>query len=141
MQWELYCYTKNTMLFLSIVHHYFFWHYTRAFVEIFVLWKNFIWFVGHFFSLRQLAGSLFSPWKRTTEGRGEKWSFEDLAGYIIINLVSRIIGAVIRTIIILLGLISLLFTVVAGVFVYVFWIFTPFVLILLLGFGLTLLIA
>jgi hypothetical protein len=129
------------MLFLSLVHHYFFWHYSRALMELFSIWKNCLWFVGHFFSLRQLAGSWFAPWKRTTEGRGEKWNLEDLAGYIIINIISRIVGTVIRTIILFLGIVSLLATVLIGVLVYIFWLLTPFVLIGLLGFGLMLLIA
>jgi hypothetical protein len=129
------------MLFLSIVHHYFFWHYSRALGEIFSLWKNLMWFVGHFFSLRQLAASWFSPWKRIVERRGEKWNLEDIAGYIIINIVSRIIGTVIRTVIIILGVISFLATIVGGVVVYVFWILAPFILIALLGLGITLLFA
>ena len=129
------------MLFLSIVHHYFFWHYSRALREIFSIWKNFVWFVGHFFSIRQLAASWFSPWKRTVTGRGEKWNFEDLAGYIIVNIVSRIVGTVIRTVIIFLGVVSLIATIISGVIVYMFWILAPFVLIALLGFGLTLLVA
>jgi hypothetical protein len=128
------------MLFLSIVHHYFFWHYSRAFIELFTTWKNFVWFIGHYFSLKQLLFSWFSPWKRTIEGRGEKWNFEDLAGYIIINLVSRIVGAVIRTIIIFLGLVSLLASIILGVCALIFWLFAPLVIISLLGFGLTLLL-
>jgi hypothetical protein len=123
------------------VHHYFFWHYSRALIEIFSTWKNFLWFVGHFFSLRQLAASWFSPWKRTVEGRGEKWNLEALASYVIINLISRIVGTVIRTVIIFLGVISVLATVIGGVVVYVFWILAPFFIIVLLGFGLTLLFA
>jgi len=129
------------MLFLSIVHHYLFWHYTRALSEIFTILKNLIWFVGHFFSLRQLAASWFAPWKRTVEGRGEKWNLEDLAGYVIINILSRVVGAVVRTVIIFLGTVSSLVTIVGGVLVYVFWILAPVILIVLLGFGVTLLIA
>jgi hypothetical protein len=129
------------MLFLSIVHHYFYWHYSRALLDIFNIWKDCIWFVGHFFSLRQLAVSWFSPWKRTIESRGEKWNLEDLAGYVIINILSRLVGAIIRTVIIFLGLVSVLTTIIGGVLVYAFWILTPFILITLLGFGLTLLIA
>ena len=129
------------MLFLSIVHHYFYWHYSRAFFEIFHTWKNFIWFVGHYFSLRQLTVSWFSPWKRTVEGRGKKWDFEDLAGFIIINILSRLVGAVIRTVIIFIGVVSVLLTIVGGVLFYIFWTVAPFVLIVLLGFGLTLLAA
>ena len=129
------------MLFLSIVHHYFFWHYSRALGEIFSIWKNLIWFVGHFFSLRQLAGSWFSPWKRTIEGRGQKWNLEDLAGYVIINIISRIVGTVIRTLIIFLGVVSVLATIIGGIVVYMFWILAPFVLLALLGSGITLLFA
>lgn len=85
--------------------------------------------------------SWFSPWKRTVEGRGEKWNFEALAGYIIINTISRIVGAVIRTLIIFLGLVSIVVTLMGGIAVYVFWLLAPFILIALFGFGLTLLLA
>ncbi|MCD5381679.1 MAG: hypothetical protein LR008_03865, partial [Candidatus Pacebacteria bacterium] len=85
------------MLFLMIVHRYFIWHYSRAFLEIFHVWRSFLWFVAHFFSITQLIRSWFSPWKRVVEGRGNKWDLEDLAGFIIIGLMSRIIGFILRT--------------------------------------------
>lgn len=129
------------MLFLSIVHHYLLWHYSRAFLEIFHVWLNFLWFVVHFFSIPQLMRSWLSPWKRMVEDRGEKWNLEDLAGYIIIGLISRIIGFILRTIIISIGLICLLFTILAGFSVYIFWLAAPFAIILLFGFGITLLLA
>lgn len=127
------------MLFVSIVHHYFLWHYTRAFLEIFHVWFNLIWFVVHFFSLPQLMRSWASPWKRMIEDRGEKWNLEDLAGYLIIGLLSRIICFIIRTIIIFIGLVCLLLTVLSGFAVYLFWILAPFIIIGLLGGGITLL--
>jgi hypothetical protein len=129
------------MLFLSIVHHYLLWHYSRAFLEIFHVWLNFLWFVVHFFSIPQLLRSLFSPWKRIVEGRGNKWSFEDLAAYVIIGFFSRLIGFFIRFTIILIGLLSLLFVVVAGFAVYFFWIAAPLIIIALFVFGFTLLLA
>jgi len=96
------------MLFVSILHHYTLWHYTRAFTEILHVWSNLFWFVVNFFSLSQLARSFFSPWKRITESRGKTFSFEDLSGFIIINLISRIIGMMLRTAIILSGVATLL---------------------------------
>ncbi len=126
------------MLFLSIAHHYLLWHYTRAFMEIFHVWLNFLWFVVHFFSIPQLMRSWVSPWKRMVEGRGEKWNLEDLAGYIIIGFISRLIGFIMRSVIITLGLISLFATVVSGFIVYVFWIVAPLAIISLFGFGLAL---
>lgn len=126
------------MLFLSIVHYYLLWHYSRAFLEIFHVWFNFLWFIVHFFSIPQLLRSLFSPWKRIVEDKKSKWNFEDLAAYIIIGFFSRLIGFFIRTTVIITGLISLLCAVIAGFAVYVFWIAAPFAIIILFGFGLTL---
>ena len=95
------------MLFLSIAHHYLLWHYSRAFLEIFHVWFNLIWFVVHFFSIPQMMMSWFSPWKRMVEGRGRKFNMEDLAGFIIIGLISRILGFILRTTLITLGLFCL----------------------------------
>jgi hypothetical protein len=129
------------MLFLSIVHHYLLWHYSRAFLEIFHVWFNFLWFIVHFFSLPQLLRSLFSPWKRIVEERGNKWDFEDLAAYIIIGFFSRLIGFLIRGTIIILGLLCLFLAIFAGFAVYLFWVAAPLIIIGLLVLGLTLLVA
>lgn len=127
------------MLFLSIVSNYMLWHYSRAFLEIFHVWFNFIWFTVHFFSIPQLMGSWFSPWKRIVEERGNRWDFEDLAGFVIIGLLSRIVGFFIRTIVIASGLISLFFVVVCGFATYVFWLAAPLFIIALISIGLTIL--
>jgi len=129
------------MLFISIMQNYLLWHYSRAFLEIFHVWLNFIWFTIHFFSIPQLMRSWISPWKRITENRGNKWSFEDLAGFIIIGLLSRIIGFILRTSIITVGLISLLLVILAGFAIYALWVFLPLIIIAMMVFGITLLIA
>ncbi len=128
------------MLFLSIMHHYVFWHYSRAWLELFQVWRNLLWFVIQFFSIPQLMLSWLAPWKRMTEGRGEKWDLEDLASFIIINIISRIIGAIMRTIVICIGLVSLAVTLAGGIATIVFWALAPLVIIGLMGFGFTLLI-
>ncbi len=75
------------------------------------------------------------------EDRGNKWNLEDLAGYIIIGFFSRVIGFILRTVIIFIGLFCLLITVVAGFLVYVFWLAAPLIIISLVVFGVTLLLA
>lgn len=129
------------MLFLSVAQNYLLWHYGRAFLEIFHVWFNLIWFTVHFFSIPQLMRSWVSPWKRMVEDKGRKWNVEDLAGYLIIGLLSRLIGFILRTIVIGLGLISLLAVVVAGFSIYVIWISLPLVIIALFIFGITLIIS
>jgi len=123
------------------MNHYLLWHYTRAFKEIFHVWFNLIWFVIHFFSISQLMRSWFSPRKRMVEDRGRTWNMEDLAGYVIIGFISRIVGFLVRSVVIVMGLFFLLLTIIGGLITYVFWIMAPLVIIGLLGFGITLLVA
>lgn len=113
------------MLFVSIVIDYFKWHYSRAFSELFHVWMNFVWFVIHFFSLSELAHAWFAPFKRLTEERGSLFSFEDLAGFVIINLFSRLLGALLRTILIVTGVVVLLLLTALGILSFIFWITAP----------------
>ena len=126
------------MLFLSLAQDYLLWHYSRAFFELFHLWSNFIWFIINFFSLPQLVRSWLSPWRRITEERGEKWNLEDLAGYLIIGFVSRLVGFVIRTGVIVVGLTSLILVILIGVLVFSLWLILPLLIIGLIITGLTL---
>ena len=75
------------------------------------------------------------------EGRGNTWNLEDLAAYVIIGLISRILGFMMRTVVITLGLAVLTVVVVGGFAFYVIWIGAPIVLIGLVGFGIMLLFA
>ena len=128
------------MLFVAIMHHYFLWHFGRAFGEILHVWKNLLWFVFHFFSIGALLKSWFAPWKRITQERGENWNMEDLAGFILIGFISRLVGFIIRSTVVLLGLTALLLVTVGGIATFLFWVAAPVVLVGLLGYGIMLLI-
>lgn len=107
------------------------WHYTRAYVEILTLFKRSLWFVAHLFSIKDLLRTLFSPWQQLKE-RYEggfhlgKW-FESVA----VNILMRLVGFFVRTLVIILGLISLLVVSVIWIAVFVFWTFIPFILVFL----------
>ena len=126
------------MLFTSILHHYLLWHYRSAFDEILHIWKNLVWFTFHFFSIPQLLRSYFQPWKRMTESRGRTFNFEDLAGFVIINLISRILGMIIRTGIIIAGIVALILLTVGIILTYIFWLLAPVILVLSMYYGLIL---
>jgi hypothetical protein len=127
------------MLFLSLVHDYFVWHYSRAYREVFSVWLNLMWFVIHFFSIPLLLRSWFAPFKRMTEERKRGLNFEDLVGYIVINLMSRIVGAILRLFLIVMGLLLLGVLVIAGLTVHVLWVFLPLLLVAGLVIGVSLL--
>lgn len=122
------------------MHHYLLWHYGKAFAEIYHVWKNFFWFVINFFSLSQLIKSYFAPWKRMTEERSASFSFEDLAGFIIINLISRLIGMLLRTMVIVFGVASLLLLSLGIVLTYIFWVTAPIIIVGCLYYGILLLL-
>ncbi len=126
------------MLFLSIMHHYILWHYTTAFGEILHVWKNLLWFTYNFFSIPQMLRSFFSPWKRMTEERGNTFNFEDLAGFIIINIISRIVGMILRTIVLFFGLLAILILITGIVLTYIFWLLAPVLLVTCMYYGLVL---
>ncbi len=132
-------YNKSTMVFTYVIKDYFSWHYLRAWKELFNVWLNFLWFTIHFFSIPELFRSLFSPWKRMTEERKPGFQFEDLASFFIINLLSRLVGAILRTTIIVAGLVMLTLVIITGVITYIFWLFAPLIVVSSFVFGISML--
>jgi hypothetical protein len=96
---------------------------------------NLLWFVIHFFSLPQMVRSWFSPWKRITEERKKSWDLEDFFGSLLINLLSRIIGALMRTFVIMVGLLAFLIIFVGGLTVYILWTVAPALIVFLIIIG------
>ncbi len=123
------------MLFSTIVHHYLLWHYTSAFGEILHLFKNFAWFITHFFSLPELVRTFFSPWKRMTEEKSGHFNLEEFAAYLIINFFSRLIGMGMRSVVLFIGLTALVLLCSLTITLYIFWIFAPAILIASIYFG------
>jgi hypothetical protein len=122
-------------MLLTILHHYLAWHYTKAFNEIRHVSKNLLWFVVHFFSLPQLIRAFFAPYRRMTEERGNVFSLEDLASFVIIGLISRIIGMILRTTIILSGLFTLIILLALIIATFIFWLTAPLAIIVLIIIG------
>jgi len=123
------------MLLLPLFKYYFIWHYTSAFQEILHVYRNLNWFTVHFFSIPDLARSLFLPWKRLTQERGQTFNFEDIAGYLIINFISRFIGFLLRFFLIAAGLSALLILLSGLIITFVLWVTAPVVLVGSLYFG------
>lgn len=116
------------------------WHYSVAIKNFYQIWGNFVWFIYHFFSLGVLFRTLFAPWRRLDEGYAkglepEKW-FETL----IVNVLMRAVGFIIRAIFIVVGAAVLIITIISLVPALVIWLLMPFIIIWLLITGFTFLI-
>lgn len=127
------------MFFLTLVRDYIVWHYFTALVDFLRLYKNFWWFTIQFFSIPQLAGSLFAPYKRITEHRAGLFDIEAWAGFIIINIISRLIGFIARICLITIGLIALVMQCLLSVIWYGIWLAAPAIILYCFVYGIYLL--
>jgi hypothetical protein len=129
------------MRFLVISLHYFGWHYGRAILEFSNIYKNILVFLFNFFSIPILVQSYFAPWRRM----GEEYKknivddFEAVASVFVINLIMRLVGIFMRTLIIVFG--SVFIFVVALLFpiFLIFWLLLPLILVVLVMLGIGLL--
>lgn len=121
------------MKFVHALTGYLGWHYSSAYADILRIWKNFLWFDVHFFSIPTLAGSLFAPLNRLDEGYVKGDSLENKAGTFVANIFVRLVGFIMRMFLIVLGLGMFLVLVLFGLIGFVVWTLAPVVLLALVG--------
>jgi len=82
-------------------------------------WKNFLKFWLYFFSIGLLLKTLFAPWRRDVTKYPRGFDIKQWAQVLLFNLLSRIIGAIVRLVAIVFGLlIILIFIALLPVFVF-----------------------
>lgn len=117
------------MKFFMIGPYYLYWHYTRGFTELSRNLYNFIVFEFHFFSVKDLLLTLFSPFQRLKENYGSSiMDFENIAASFVTNVVMRIVGLCIRSVILLVAFIVILCTCVIAPILVLIWSVLPLVL-------------
>ena len=112
----------------SVLGYLVYWYLWGTPGEILRGWGNILWFNLEYFSLLFLLKTLFSPWRRVQWTRGKgfnigKW-FEALSG----NLISRLLGTIIRISLIAAGILVELFLIPLGPIVFVVWFLFPLLL-------------
>ena len=121
----------------NIFFHWIFWHFFDVPRNILVIWQGFLKFYLDYFSIPLLIKTFFSHWRKY------KWSYGrgfDLGRYLeafISNLISRTIGAFLRSFLILIGILTEIFIIFMGAALFLLWIILPALLIGGLIFGLT----
>lgn len=105
------------------------WHFFEAPKSILQIWRNFLKFNFDFFSVGVLIRTLFSPWKKNQWSYGRGFDIGRYFSVLFSNLISRILGAVVRLFLIIFGLLIEIFIFLGGAFVFLFWIIMPVLLI------------
>lgn len=124
----------NTMLSLA------YWHFGSALKQILIAWKNFLVFNFRYFSITLLLKTLFSHWRKYKTSYGRGFDAKTYARAFLENMISRILGAIIRIVIIIFGLIIEILIFFVGIFVFLFWLLMPFFVLFGLYAGIVMLI-
>lgn len=110
------------------------WHFYEAPAFLFSVWKNYLLFVLDYFSMPLLLSTLFSPWRKTAWSYSRKFVIGEYLGNIITNTFSRILGAILRLVLIIAGIMVELLVAIMGAAVMVCWILLPLICIFLIIF-------
>ena len=116
------------------------WHFIDASREILKGWGNILWFNLNYFSVLALLQTFFSPWRRIAWSYGRGF---DIGRYLYVffsNLISRILGAFVRSFLIGAGLIGEIFFFAIGLVIFLLWLALPALIVLGFFYGFTLLI-
>lgn len=103
-------------------------------------WKTFLLFNLNYFSVPILLRTFFSHWRRYYYSYGKRWDPKRYFEAFVFNMMSRIIGAILRTVFIVLGLAVEILIILGGAVVFLGWLVLPFFLIFGLIFGLKLIL-
>jgi len=88
---------------IRFIKEYLLWHYGAAPREFFALWKNFLWFGYHFFSIPLLVSTFAAPVYRLQEKSSGSFDPGRILGDFVVTTLMRIVGMILRTIVLALG--------------------------------------
>jgi len=119
----------------NIVLQWLSWQFLEMPRNILKAWGNFLKFGLNYFSVPLLIKTFFSPWRRYV------WAYPkgfDIGKYLEVwfsNLISRILGAVLRFFLIIIGILAEILIVFGGLIFLLVWLILPILLIWGLYFG------
>ena len=118
--------------------HYLKWHYTKAIVDYYRIVFNFIWFFYNLFSIKLSLQTLFSPFHRLSETYEGGVHFEKFFEAVIVNSLMRLVGFLLRTFLITIGLAFIIASIILGAFFFIVWVLAPLLILFLFLFGIKL---
>ncbi|MEK7503755.1 MAG: hypothetical protein AAB577_02120 [Patescibacteria group bacterium] len=116
----------------NIFIKYLVWHFFDTPKGILRGWQNCLRFNLNHWSVPLLLRTWFSPWRRYKSSYGKGFSFSKYFEVFTFNLTSRVIGAIMRSVLIIMGSLAQILVFFAGATVFLTWLVLP--LLLVLGF-------
>lgn len=113
----------------NILVLWFFWQFYEMPKFLLGVWKNYIFFALNYFSLPILLKSLFSPWRKYRWNYPKWFNIGEFFSTLISNMFSRLLGALMRVVLIVIGILFQIFVIFAGLIIFLAWVLVPFAVI------------
>ena len=110
---------------LLVLPAYLTWHYSQSLADYLRLWARSAWFVTHVFSMPLLLATLFSPWRRLSEHYPRRLDLAEWGEALIVNLLMRLVGFVVRVFVLVFGVLTLVFVLMVGAIGFLVWLTAP----------------
>ena len=105
------------------------WQFFDTSKAILQAWRNCLKFNLNYWSAPLLLKTFFSHWRRYRYSYGKGLNFKRYFEAFTFNMISRVLGMIMRSVLIVLGLIAEVFVFLAGIIVFFIWLILPFILI------------
>ena len=119
----------------NIFIQYFQWQFADVPKNVLKAWKNCLKFNLNYWSVPLLLRTLFSHWRRYKYSYGKGFDFKRYFEVFTFNMISRVLGAILRSVLITIGLATEIFVFLTGLIVILGWLILPFILLVGLFFG------
>ena len=117
------------------MYQYLFWHYTEGQRSFLRIWKNYLEYFWHYYSVSLLAKTLFFHWHRDITFRGPGFDFREFFQTLAFNILSRGIGAIVRLLTIIFAFLVELTALALGAILFFIWLIFPLFILFALFLG------
>ncbi|PJE64646.1 MAG: hypothetical protein COU90_02280 [Candidatus Ryanbacteria bacterium CG10_big_fil_rev_8_21_14_0_10_43_42] len=111
-----------------VVFEYLAWQYGEGVQEFLRVWRNVHWVVYRLFSISILLRTFFSPFRRTSESYGKGFDPKRYAETFVINIVTRLVGVAVRSILLFIAFFLQAAMLLFGAFLFGIFLLTPVII-------------
>ena len=105
------------------------WQFYEVPVFLLQVWRNYLMFASNFFSFPLLLKTFFAPWRRYSWSYPKRFDVAEFFNTLISNSFSRILGAMMRIVLVVMGVILQVAVGLAGLVIFIGWFLVPLVVI------------
>ena len=105
------------------------WHFYEMPRFLFKVWINYFVFATNIFSILLLLKTFFSPWRKYNWRYPKNFNIQAFFETLSSNVISRVLGAIMRTGLIIIGILFQIIVTIIGALILIGWFFIPLVIV------------